>query len=178
MSASTKSSVIMRSGPAELRAMGHRLLAMADEIQGVENPRDKRSTHLLSSQELASEAARLYAARRIRSNYFDELLFGEPAWDIMLDLFLAAVEDRDLRSTSVCIASAVPLTTALRWIKVLQEHGLIERRDGVEDKRCSHLRLSEKGYSAMVKTLSRVLSQRRNSMADRSAFSFSNENWE
>jgi hypothetical protein len=50
-------------------------------------------------------------------------LFGEPAWDILLDLFIAHCRGDDLQVSSVCIEASVPSTTILRWIARLESEG-------------------------------------------------------
>ncbi len=102
------------------------------------------------------DAARLRTmvrARRARERFFPADLFGEPAWDMLLDLALAAVEGHDVAVSSLCIAAAVPTTTALRWIKNLCDAGLFERRDDPRDARRAFITLSEPASSAMARYL-------------------------
>jgi len=73
---------------------------------------------------------------------FDSILFGEPGWDILLDLYVATVQDRKISVSSACIGAAVPSTTALRWLNLLSERGMIERYPDPLDARRSFLRLS------------------------------------
>lgn len=81
-------------------------------------------------------ARQTYEDRRRRSKIFQaDDLFGEPAWDILLDLFIAAKERRSVSVTSACIGSAVPSTTALRWITILEKHGLLVREADPGDAR-------------------------------------------
>jgi DNA-binding transcriptional ArsR family regulator len=74
-------------------------------------------------------------ARRLRGAYFDAALFADPAWEMMLDLLAAQLERRPVDVSSLCLASGVPPTTALRWIRVLTERGIIERRSDARDGR-------------------------------------------
>jgi DNA-binding MarR family transcriptional regulator len=99
-------------------------------------------------------ARRTYSDRRRRSKYFDSALFGEPAWDILLDLFIAEKEGRRVSVTSACIGAAVPPTTALRWILVLENEELIWREDDPKDARRAFLYLTPKAYTQMVEYLS------------------------
>jgi hypothetical protein len=97
--------------------------------------------------EFAREA---YATRRRRSTIFKNAeLFGEPAWDILLDLYIAHVENKPVSVSSACIGSAAPPTTGLRWLGVLAENGLVIREHDPEDQRRVLVRLTESGLSAM-----------------------------
>jgi DNA-binding MarR family transcriptional regulator len=51
--------------------------------------------------------------------------------------------------SNVCDASAVPPTTALRWIGTLESEGLIVKKSDPLDGRRVFVRLSPKGVSAM-----------------------------
>lgn len=81
--------------------------------------------------------------RRRRDGLFPADLFADPAWDMMLDLAAARLEGAQVAVSSLCIAAAVPATTALRWIKTLTEAGLFERVADPNDRRRIHIRLSE-----------------------------------
>lgn len=91
-------------------------------------------------------AARLRAAlraRRSRAAYFDGSLFADPAWDMMLDLLAAQQEQRSVCVSSLCLASGVPQTTALRWIGLLVARGVFVRRADARDGRRVFLALSD-----------------------------------
>jgi hypothetical protein len=75
------------------------------------------------------------AARRLRSRFFPDELFADPAWDMMLDLFQAELAQLRVPVSSLCIASAVPATTALRWLKTMVRQGLFVRRSDPYDGR-------------------------------------------
>jgi DNA-binding MarR family transcriptional regulator len=81
-------------------------------------------------------------ARRTRDQYFAAELFADPAWDILLDLMAARLEGRDVGVSSLCIAAAVPPTTALRWISAMTEQGLLVRVADADDRRRVFIRLS------------------------------------
>jgi DNA-binding MarR family transcriptional regulator len=74
-------------------------------------------------------------ARRIRSRYFPEDLFADPAWDMLLDLLQAEIAQLRVPVSSLCIAAAVPATTALRWLKTMVSQGLFIRRADPHDGR-------------------------------------------
>lgn len=86
---------------------------------------------------LAAAARRYLRLRRERDALLGARLFADPAWDLLLDLFAAGVEGGHVSVSSACIAAAVPPTTALRWLKLLEDRGLIERMpDPLDRRRC------------------------------------------
>ncbi len=93
---------------------------------------------------------RIIRQRQARSRFFDSDLFGDPAWDMLLDLTAARGEGKPVSVTSLCIAAGVPATTALRWIKQLVEIGLFERTEDAADKRRAFIGLSKKAETAMA----------------------------
>jgi DNA-binding MarR family transcriptional regulator len=74
-------------------------------------------------------------ARRMRARFFAEDLFADPAWDMMLDLLQAEIAQLRVPVSSLCIAAAVPATTALRWLKTMVAQGLFIRRADPHDGR-------------------------------------------
>ena len=74
-------------------------------------------------------------ARRLRARYFSEELFADPAWDMLLDLLQAEIAHLRVPVSSLCIAAAVPATTALRWLKSMTSQGLFIRRADPHDGR-------------------------------------------
>lgn len=97
----------------------------------------------------AADIRRLIRLRRMRDNFFDPALFADPAWDMLLDLMAARIEEDRVAVSSLCIAAAVPPTTALRWIKAMTDHGLFERHADPDDGRRIFIRLSEAAAAAM-----------------------------
>lgn len=96
--------------------------------------------------EEALDAAAIRAiirARRLRENYFPACLFADPAWDMLLDLMAARLEGTPVAVSSLCIASAVPATTALRWIRALTDKGLLVRVADPRDGRRVFIDLSD-----------------------------------
>lgn len=84
---------------------------------------------------LLDGARRYLKHRRFRDDLFPGDLFADPAWDILIDLFVAHGEGRRVSITDACIAAAVPPTTALRWMHKLEEAGHVERRPDERDRR-------------------------------------------
>jgi len=97
----------------------------------------------------AQEIRAAIRSRRLRAQFFAGELFADPAWDMLLDLFAAELEQRRVSVSSLCIAAAVPPTTALRWIGTLHDAGLFERHADPADRRRAYIGLSAKGQEGM-----------------------------
>lgn len=93
------------------------------------------------------------AGRRARDQAFEGSLFLNPAWDILLDLYINHVQGRKECVSNVCIASSAPATTVSRWIALLEKQGLIERASDPNDKRRTLLGLSADGLRRMEQAL-------------------------
>lgn len=93
---------------------------------------------------------RIIRQRQLRGRFFDADLFADPAWDMLLDLTAAHVEKAKVSVTSLCIASGVPPTTALRWIGQMTEAGLLRRIEDETDRRRAFITLSDKAVEAVA----------------------------
>lgn len=95
----------------------------------------------------------LIRVRRLRDRFFQEELFADPAWDILLDLMASRLEGTKVSVSSLCIAAAVPATTALRWIKAMTDDGYLERRADPTDARRVYIHLSDATAQKMAQYL-------------------------
>jgi DNA-binding MarR family transcriptional regulator len=95
------------------------------------------------SQPNAVKIREMIKLRRLRDQHFPPDLFADPAWDILLDLYAANLEGKSVSVSSLCIAAAVPPTTALRWITTMTEHGALVRKQDPNDARRVFIGLSE-----------------------------------
>jgi hypothetical protein len=90
------------------------------------------------------------ANRQARTRFFDPALFGDPAWDMLLDLTAAQGEGAQVSVTSLCIAAGVRATTALRWLTQMVETGIFIRVPDPADRRRAFIALSDKAVAAMA----------------------------
>jgi predicted MarR family transcription regulator len=128
--------------------------ALMDLARDLESP-DARSPPFLIQKgpNLGRLARALYRERARRAAAFPAGLFGEPSWDILLDLFVASREN-ELRSVKeVCIASHAPDATALRYVEQLIDAGLVVRTRDTRDNRRKFVSLTPQGYRAMTRYL-------------------------
>lgn len=97
----------------------------------------------------ASLVRRRIMLRRRRDELFPSGLFADPAWDMLLDLYGAYIAQHRVPVSSLCIAAAVPATTALRWIGRLEKEGLVTRRSDPHDGRRVFIELTQDAIQAM-----------------------------
>jgi DNA-binding MarR family transcriptional regulator len=107
-------------------------------------------------RELTQIASRLYDARRGRDRLFNDKLFGEPAWDMLLALYCLPARGLILTATSLGYAANVPPSTGTRWQKLLLDQGLIKRGPDISDGRQQLVALSDTGRSLMERYLIRL----------------------
>jgi hypothetical protein len=133
----------------ELAAIAQRLrdVASAPYAGSSDAPRNPTARNARRYLALARQT---YALRRKRAAIFgNPELFGEPAWDILLDLYIAHGEGKPVSVSSACIGSAAPATTGLRWLGVLADEGLVLRENDPQDNRRVLVRLTRAGTAAM-----------------------------
>jgi DNA-binding MarR family transcriptional regulator len=116
----------------------------------------------LSEAELTELACRLYEARRARTRFLSVSMLGEPVWDMLLALYCFTARGKRISVSSLCFASGVPSTTALRWVGVMEERDLIKRSKDVRDGRRTYLVLTEQGTRVMQRYLRSVHDSLRN----------------
>ncbi|MBV8687387.1 MAG: winged helix-turn-helix transcriptional regulator [Alphaproteobacteria bacterium] len=107
----------------------------------------------------ASTIRAMIRVRRLRDHFFLPELFADPAWDMLLDLMAARIERRRVAVSSLCIAAAVPATTALRWIKSLCDQKVFVRVADPEDGRRVFIELADRTAAALesyVKAAQRI----------------------
>lgn len=68
-------------------------------------------------------------------------LFGEPAWDMLLDLFVHECEGKSLAMSSLCISAGIPTSSAMKLIQRLCYAGILERIPDHRDGRRSLMRV-------------------------------------
>lgn len=137
----------------ELRKLGERLILLSD-AEGIDVAVDRHVSQPSDPDGydevvLVQVARSLYKIRRSRSRVLSADLFAEPAWDMLLDLFIQRSNGRRVTITSLCIASGVPSTTALRWITELIESDLVTRVDSEHDRRKAYIILTDRGFREM-----------------------------
>ena len=129
----------------ELRALGERLIAIAD------GRRDNRIS--TENGHLVEAAQREVNRRRSRRPIEEEAKIGDPGWDMLLDLYVMEAFGRRVSITSAAIAANMPLSTGLRYIGKLIESGFAYREQDGHDARRTYLRLSFSGKDVVERAM-------------------------
>jgi hypothetical protein len=102
-------------------------------------------------------AERAFRDRQARTDFVGEPeMFGEPAWDMLLDLFIRQAKDEKVSVRSACIAAHTPATTAMRWLRVLEQYGLISAAPDPADDSRRLVHLTPTGYEGMLRYLESI----------------------
>ena len=101
-------------------------------------------------------ARRKRAEGRERAGVFGSALFSDHGWDIMLDLFIARAEKRDVTIVSICRGISLPEAAVLRCIAALIEAQLVVRRAQGSDPSDVMLALTDKSLAMMCDYFSRL----------------------
>lgn len=150
--------------PDETAAKLHRLSGEAGRIASIlaqlsSGPHSSNDHHDRSSDlpEVSLKTVRaVIRARRLRSQFISQDLFADPAWDMLLELLQADIAQQSVPITSLCIAAAVPATTALRWLKSMTNQGLVKRRADPLDSRRVFIELAPRTRDSLYRYFAEI----------------------
>jgi hypothetical protein len=126
-------------------------------VENLQAELDRLRAALNSGQQEPAESLQVHPravrltlrARRAREAIFGEGLFADPAWDMLLEAYSSTLAQQRLCITDLCNAAAVPNTTALRWLRKLEDDGWLRRKSDPLDARRIWVELTGKGVTAM-----------------------------
>lgn len=157
------SDVVADSGSEQLRHLSEEVNRIASMLARLSNgpaATGARVIEPIGSGEAppvdAETVRKVIRARRLRARYLPEHLFADPAWDMLLDLLQAELAHLRVPVSSLCIAAAVPATTALRWLKTMVSEGLFIRRADPHDGRRVFVELAAPTRDALYRYFAEV----------------------
>ena len=103
----------------------------------------------LSALDLMEKARYILDRRKARVRYFSDQIFADPAWDILLYLYVGLRSGRRISVSAACTAAAVPTSTALRWVRLLVEKGLALKVPDPTDARRNFLEMRPRAIEAL-----------------------------
>lgn len=90
--------------------------------------------------------------RRLRNRSLEGHLFREPAWHILLDLYVAEAKGKRISISSACSAASISTAAGLGWLAKLE--GGADRTDAAGgDGRSVYVRLTEQPCQKMTSLL-------------------------
>ncbi|MES5047099.1 response regulator [Rhizobium nepotum] len=113
------------------------------------------SSVALPSKERMLELLRI---RDIKTRYFSDRLFVDPAWHMLLDLMENHLQEKQVSVSSLYIVSGVSAATAGRRLDEMETAGLVRRRPDPNDNRRQLVTPSERAIELMLSYLT-VLNQ-------------------
>ena len=134
-----------------LLEISHELERLAGQLSALTVERGARTPPLTPTL-----VRSILAVRLIAPDHLDRDL-GEPARNMLLSLYAARLEGRDLPPTRLAASAAVPLATALHWIARMRERGLILARPHPTNRRSRLLRLSPRAIAGIEAYLAAIL---------------------
>ncbi|GEM_PF-1051667 len=145
---------------AQFRSMARDILAMADEAEAeamdmvgstLDDVPSKTECNGWPNARFVDIAKYQYRSRRVREQYFGRKLFGEPAWDMLLELYASELNDENISTSNLILSSLSPTSTALRWIKYMEDSGLVTKKSSHLDGRVQYQRITKNGFDMMTK---------------------------
>lgn len=130
----------------QLASINERLADLHSGNQASPAANDAAEVHEFDRRRAAKQIRKV---RWTRQKFFGTGLFGEPSWDMLLELYLIELSGKRESVSGLCLASGVPPTTALRHLNNLVDRGWMVRDDDPHDRRRVMVSLSAKGRSTL-----------------------------
>jgi hypothetical protein len=142
---------LVRDLTAKLGMISSEFKSRADDILASTRARGGETQQ---QADLVARARTMMANRKARWRYFPAELFHEPAWEMLIALFIIHDTEHTMNVKKLVSCSDAPATTSQRWIEHLHKAGLIDRVTDPLDRRRIDVSLSARGHDAMTSYLS------------------------
>jgi PAS domain S-box-containing protein len=101
---------------------------------------------------LLARAQYILRARRSRERLMGRAIIGEPAFDLLLCLYVRSGQ-RETSLTSLAKPAGIPYSSAVRWIAYLVDKGFVARSESESDRRATSVQLTAAGRAVMDELL-------------------------
>lgn len=122
-------------------------------------------TDIPSISEVVAEARQNLRDRTMRARFLEGSFFREPAWEMLIDLFVNQTNGVKISVSSIVLASGVPTTTALRHLGLLVDSGSVVRTPCPNDARRTYVHLSQDAFDRIFAYFVSVIQDRAPSSA-------------
>lgn len=100
------------------------------------------------SPALLERAESILRVRRARERLLGRAVIGEPAFDLLLCLYLQSGQ-KGSSVSSLARPAGIAYSSAMRWIRYLADKGLVERTDSRSDRRAICVQLTPSGRAVL-----------------------------
>lgn len=88
-------------------------------------------------------ARQIMERRRLREKGFRPTFFGEPAWEMLLELYIRESSGASTTVEQLQAGSGSPASTVERWLQLLERDGLVNRRSHPVDHGTEFVELAD-----------------------------------
>ncbi len=108
----------------------------------------------LPPSDLMARAEQCLQWGRLKSRTLDfgNGLFSDSCWNMCLDIYICGLKDEQVTVSAIAHSSGIPMTTAMRYINVMVEQGLLEKSQNPDDNRMIFVTVSPE-YQERIATL-------------------------
>lgn len=131
-------------------------LTKHDKGQAVRRAKPEEPAGMTDPEALVAKARRHLRDRELRKQFLSRATFGEPAWEMLLVLYIQQFSDKRLTIGRLADLVDTPLSTAQRWIAYLQKERLIDKEGHPADRRMAYVTLLDKGRAVLDEYFARV----------------------
>ena len=125
------------------------LLTITESVSGV----DEGPPGEIPADALLERARYILRVRRSRERLLGRAIIGEPAFDLLLCLYVCE-DQRETSLTGLAAPAGIPYSSAMRWTAYLADKGLVTRSQSRTDRRATCLELTASGRAVMDELLS------------------------
>lgn len=108
----------------------------------------------------AIAAAELTLRRKLAALFSEGRLPCDPALDILLEIYLGLRQARLRTPGDVAANTGLPTSSMTRWIKILEESGLVQRHKDTRDNRRICLTLTGAGHALAERAIETIATAR------------------
>ncbi len=112
----------------------------------------------LTTAELIKRAEELLRWSRFKANTLglNSGLFADSCWNMCLDVYICDLKEEKITVSSIAHSSGIPMTTAMRYINVMAEDGLLEKSPNPMDNRMVFIATTISGKDKISAILSEL----------------------
>jgi DNA-binding MarR family transcriptional regulator len=113
---------------------------------------DEAASDAMAPDALLARAEHILRVRRSRERLLGRAMIGEPAYDLLLCLYVRSGQEHTSLS-SLAKRAGIPYSSALRWIAYLADKGFVALTESKSDRRATSIQLTASGRAVMDELL-------------------------